>query len=140
MTYSPSKIERGCARILWGLAWADHAEETECQSLRGCDILEEMPELGTGAYFEAGRVIGAVETASGMNISALLWACLKADGRYAELEWREHAERFGECLAYMALGHGISWEDEYTPCAALKVPNMEVDLYADVALACRCAP
>ena len=130
------KIVEGCAEILWGLAWADHAEETDCTQMSGCEITSIMPDIGLHAYVEAGRIIGAVEQASGMGAHALLWKCLRADGLDPEKCAPEYMGRFGNCLAYMASGHGVSWYDDHEPCDALKVPDMCVDLEYEVEQAC----
>ncbi len=130
------KIINGCARMLWALAWGDHAEETGCTNLSGCDITEHNPPVGLSAFIEAGRIVGAVEQASDLNIHALLWKCLHDDGLDPDVCAADHMERFGGCLAYMALGHGVSWFDDHKPCDALKVPNMCVDLEPEASEAC----
>lgn len=130
------KIINGAAEMLWALAWADHAEDTGCTDLSGCEITTIMPDVGLSAFIEAGRVIGATEHQSHANIHALLWMCLRADGLDPEACADDYMDRLGGCLAYMALGHGVSWFDDHAPCAALKVPYMSVDLDQEVAQAC----
>ena len=130
------QIVEGIASILWGLAWGDHAEETSCTNLSGCEITGIMPEIGPKAYTEAWRIVGATEQCSGSTLISILYACLRADGLDPEQCASEHAERFGNCVAYAALGHGVSWFDDHAPCDRLQVPDTCVDLWTEVADAC----
>lgn len=133
-------IIKGCARTLWALAWADHVDETTCCNLSGCNIMDYMPEVGSMALYEAGQIIGAFEQASGYNIIALTYAALRADDIDPEKAFGGYAERFGECLAYSALGHGVSWADDHAECPllekAIEVIHRESDLGEEVAKAC----
>lgn len=132
-------IVNGCAEILWASAWSTHVEETKCTDLSGLDTVEHMPEMGIDVFVEAGKIIGAVEHASGMTAHALLWKCLRADGTDPEkLAWAQHTVRFGNCLAYMAMGDGVSWFDDHTECDALKVPLQCVSLDYEAGQACGC--
>ena len=121
------KIVQGCAECLWATAWADHVEESGCYNLVACQIEDHMPEIELDAFIAAGRIIGAIEQASGTNIYALLWACLRADGKDPEDDAvrDEHANHFGWDIAHMALGSGVSWFDDHAKCEALKVPYMD---------------
>lgn len=118
-------IVEGCASILWAMAWADHAYETGCYSLSGCEITEHMPPIPDEAYLHAAKIVGMYEQASGLDIHALLWACLTADGIDAEEEWEDYAERFGQCLAFMATGTGVSWFDDHAKYE--KMPRVYAD-------------
>jgi hypothetical protein len=116
-------ITKGIATILWGGSWADHVEEHQCRNLSGCQIEECMPEIPTEAWIMAGEVLGHVAQANGKNIYQLLSAACKADGvEYPPGD--EYQERFGECLAYMATGAGVSWFDDHATFK-IKVPNFE---------------
>lgn len=127
-------ITEGCGRMLWALDWANHAEESECTDVGGHNIMDIMPEPHPFAFLEAARLIGHVERASGRGIVSLLWACLNADGTHHAQ--RDDYARFGECLAYMATGNGVSWFDDHAPCDVLKVPGVDVDLHQEVVDAC----
>ena len=133
-------IAEGCAGILWGLAWADHAEETDCCSLSGRQIEDHMPAIGEMAFYEAGQIIGALEQASGYNILALFSIALRDDGLNPETAFEKYAERFGNCLAYGALGHGVAWSDDHATCErlekALDAVHRESALGDEVATAC----
>lgn len=130
-------IITGCAEILWANAWGSHVEEVNCTRLSGLDTVEHMPEMGLDVFVEAGKIIGAVEHASEMDVHAILWKCLRASGIDPEDgAAKEHMVRFGNCLAYMATGDGVSWFDDYTECDALKIPDLCVNLQAEAGEAC----
>lgn len=135
------EIVNGIAQILWALAWADHVEETDCQSLSGCQIEDHMPEIAPAAYAQAWYIAGRVNECSGCNLWSLLYACLRADGidmdgDNAREIAQQHAERFGNCIAYEALGHGVSWFDDHAPCDKYKVPGVYIDLEIEASEAC----
>lgn len=106
---------RGIATIFWASGWADHVEEHGCRSLSGCKIEEVMPEIPEKAWRMAERFAGMVEQANGLNLPAIFAQAMKHTGR--ELEhadyWSDDAERFGECLAHMGMGSGVSWYDDH---------------------------
>lgn len=141
-------IIEGCAEILWALAWADHVDSADCCSLSGCDICEVMPPVGEQATREAYRICGRVEQAAGVSLWPLLCSALRADSPGMTVEesievMDESANRFGNCIAYMALGHGVSWFDDRAKCAAFSDAmdrvHTECDLEQEAAAACDCA-
>lgn len=121
---------KGMACVLWGSAWADHVEGHRCRRLSGMKIEEVMPPIPPEAYAMAERILGHIEQANGMSWPRLLAQAWKADCKaekfeedadyifkdadYRSLSYHgEYASRFGECLAYAAMGAGVSWEDDH---------------------------
>jgi hypothetical protein len=106
---------RGIATILWADAWASHVEEHECSCLAGVKIEEVMPEIPEPAWRMAERFAGAIEQANGLNLPALFAQAMRHTGREMVHEdyWGDDAERFGECLAWMGMGAGVSWYDDH---------------------------
>ena len=117
------EITKGIASVLWGGSWADHVEEHQCSNLSGCEITECMPEIPTEAWIMAGELLGRIVQANGKDIYRLLSAACKADG-VAYRPDTEYQERFGNCLAYMATGAGVSWFDDHEEFE-IKVPDFE---------------
>jgi hypothetical protein len=105
----------GMARILWGNAWADHAEEHDCFNLSGQEVTEVMPEIPEVVYRKAERLSGAIEQANGLSLPAIFSQAMKAEGKTVEHEdyWGADAEGFGSYLAHMAVGSGVSWFDDH---------------------------
>ena len=136
-TYDPSHhdtVVQAMASIFWGMGWADHVEEHKCDNLSGVEITSVMPSIPAEAYAMAERALGAIEHANGMSWPCLFAAAMKADGiegelrtasngyEYTSYDYRgELAERFGDCLAHMAMGSGVSWTDDHKE-SGLKVP------------------
>lgn len=118
MSYDPSHhdtVVRAMASIFWGSAWADHVEEHRCCNLSGCKIEELMPEIPAEAYAYAERKLGAIEEMNprwGKNWPSMFAAAMRADGKVGNYTGQT-AERFGECLAWMAMGAGVSWFDSH---------------------------
>lgn len=145
-------IALGVAEILWGDAWATHAEETGCTDLRGTEICSIMPEMTKAAWITAGRIIGQVETATTVpgqyiphtNMFFLFREVLKLDGINPDHgcidpdKFLQLAQRFGNCLAYESMGAGVSWEDDHAAVPWLDVPSNENDLHFEVQQACDC--
>lgn len=133
-----SGILKGIATVLWGGAWADHAEEHDCYNLSGCQIENHMPEIPEIAWRMAERIAGHIEERCG-SLAVLFSQAMKADaesillGSSATLDVKHEdyhgktAERFGECLCYMAQGAGVSWFDDHAEFP-LDVPECASDL------------
>lgn len=107
---------RGMATILWAMGWSNHTEEHDCCNLSGCEITSCMPKIPEKAYRVAERIAGAIEYANGAGLYLLFSQAMKAEGK-PELKHEdyhgEEAMRFGECLAHMAIGSGVSWYDDH---------------------------
>lgn len=105
----------GMAECFWASAWADHVEEKGCYNLSGCEITEHMPEIPEQAYRAAHRVLGRIEETVELHVASLFAKAWAADGLDPEhVDYHgELANRFGWCLAYAAMGAGVSWEDDH---------------------------
>lgn len=128
------EVIRGIATVLWACAWADHVEEHDCYNLSGCQIEEHMPAIPWCAWLAAGRLLRRVEKAHGTTIEVILL-------RAAEMDLNEHkcgrvfdadaddvsdlAGRFGECMAYEAMGAGVGWADDHAEIPFYDVPYGE---------------
>lgn len=125
-------IVKGMAEVLWGSAWADHAEEHACCEMGGCEITQIMPEIPVEAYILAGTLVGKIEQANGKSIACLLADACRADGVAFPPDSAYH-ERFGVCLAFEAMGDGVSWEDDHAafPIEIPLVEECELRIHAD---------
>lgn len=113
ITSNTSEIEQSCARALWALAWSQAMDVLgHSDKLAGRDVYDFMPPIPGLAHVLAARVVALAEHRGGGNIHALY---AKAKREPLTLSWHKPAseDRFGECLAYMALGHGVSWYDDH---------------------------
>lgn len=124
------RIIKGMADILWGSAWADHVEDTSCQSLSGCEITSCMPEIPEGVFRNCERMLGYIEGINGASAIQLIIRAAVADGLLSDVEddvWEiitpAYQERFGDCLMHMAMGSGVSWFDDHKKFD-IKVPDI----------------
>lgn len=129
------EILDGMATILWGSAWADHADEHRCSNLSGCEITEVMPPIPDMVRKNAIELAAAIEKESHASLDELYArsekACAEYPGRtesrpcpYAG-PGKHTPERFGECLAWEAMGAGVSWDDDHATVSGLKFPFFE---------------
>lgn len=147
-----ANITNGVASILWGDAWAQHIESAQydgrkpCKNLSGCKIEEVMPELPKCAKQKAMLLMRAFCFANNKSIVSLFVDSAKANmgvkpNRLTEAEvLHNHGlelendlqTRFGECLAWMAMGTGVSWFDDFAtfPLKVPHVDNYELQLWA----------
>lgn len=121
-------IMDGIATILWGDAWASHVEEHGCESLSGVEITDAMPIVPEAADRMAAKLVAELEEANGKSLEDLFKDAVKADSSAAGKE-----QRFGECLAWMAMGAGVSWFDDYEqfPIKVPSVENYDLQIKAD---------
>jgi hypothetical protein len=129
---SRREIIEGIATILWGSAWADHAEEHRCCNLSGCRIEDCMPAIPYTAWKEAFKLAREIERDNGAKLDVLYQREVNMHDLNPQ-RVRESAERFGNCLAWESMGAGVSWTDD-NPEHALKIPygeNCELRFYAD---------
>lgn len=112
-------IRTGIATILWGCSWADHVEECGCQSLSGCEITDVMPTVPQEAWDMADKLIAVVEAKHGCSVDELYEQALANETEETGSADPESEERFGECIAYEAMGHGVSWADDHNGWSAL---------------------
>jgi|SRR5215469_9290773 len=108
------------ATILWGDAWATHVEEHDCCSLAGQEITHIMPTIPDKAFAMARELVTRLESANGCTVEQLFARAKAADPTVTD----DAAERFGDCLAWEAMGAGVSWEDDYLPYPHKRV-NLE---------------
>jgi len=123
-TDTREEIIRGIATIFWASGWADHVEEHGCHDLSGCEITAEMPEIPQDAWDHARKLASGVEAESRATLPTLYQRAIDADAA-EDIEADSHRtgpERFGECLAYAAMGAGVSWEDDHAEVPGLEVP------------------
>lgn len=108
-----NQILEGMATILWASAWADHAEDHRCTRLSGCEITEIMPRIPRQARTLASTIAARIERTTGVTLDSLYDracdACRTTCCRRADHTPR----RFGECLAYSAMGAGVAWSDDH---------------------------
>ncbi len=123
-------VINGMAEILWGLSWADHVEEARCRSLSGVRIEKVMPPIPERVFRICEWVADQIETANNnRSIDALLHDAAWVDGLCEDPKdiWKyltePYAERFGNCLTYMAMKAGVSWFDDHARFN-LKVPDV----------------
>lgn len=123
------EVIRGIATILWASAWADHVEEHGCYNLSGCEITAHMPEIPWCAWLAAGRLLRTVERAHCTTIDRILCRAIEMDGNEGRLtadsDALDLAERFGECMAYEAMGAGVGWTDDHAEIPFYDVPYGE---------------
>lgn len=113
----------GIATILWACAWADHMEENRCRSLAGCKIEDEMLPIPQEARDLAEDIARDIEKANDACLPRLLTRANIADHRAGKSHnGCNDAARFGECLAFMATGHGVSWFDDHAEFP-LEIPD-----------------
>src|SRR4030095_8165922 len=128
------EILSGMATILWGSAWADHAEEKRCTRLAGEKIENIMPDIPKEAREHAERIATEYEKLNGCMLGDLYQRALVADAKEETLTTPgsngDGAERFGECLAWMVMGAGVSWFDDHAEFD-LKEPYSD-DAYCDL--------
>lgn len=121
-------VVRGIARIMWGEAWAGHAEEHGCQHLGGMEITSAMPEIPVAAFEEAEEIAGAIEKENGKTMDEILAEASAADG------YDPDPDDFGGDLALMYMGTGSSWFDNHEKFP-LKAPygetSSDLRFYAD---------
>jgi len=129
-------IINGMATILWGNAWAQHIESASdrgvkpCQNISGCKIEEVMPSIPKIAFQLAKQlIVDIVKSNSVESIADLCENAYRSDTGHTqckctfskvqeeELESStfddDYQIRFGECLAWMAIGAGVNWFDTH---------------------------
>lgn len=103
------EVLKGMISILWGSAWADHAEDHGCYNLSGCAITACAPEAPKEAVELATELVADYEKANECTISELYARALVG----ADTSRNHSAERFGDCLAFKAMGAGVGWTDDH---------------------------
>lgn len=118
-----SRALEGMANIFWCSVWADCAEHAykdgKRYRLSGERIEDHAGDPPEHAFRIAERIRGTILQANGMDIASLFAQALRADvkplpANIASEDFESRLfERFGECLAYMCMGAGVSWFDDH---------------------------
>lgn len=117
----------GMAALFWNSAWADYQDELFEQgephaNLSGVNIYDvsDDPDERQTATLKAHvtRIADEIETVNNATLDELVERAGDADDEEAD------PERFGECLAYMSMGSGVSWFDDHEKFP-LEVPYHE---------------
>lgn len=113
-------VEDGMARALHVNAWADKEEE-KGRSHGGEELMDVAPKTPRGAKDAAYRLAGRFEALNKLDIYALFYKAMLADGKigedytgeeFREL-WDKYAREFGHYLTMRAIGSGVAWEDNH---------------------------
>jgi hypothetical protein len=128
-----SKAFEGFVNVLWLSSWADNEEENgrTYSGMKIEDVAPPCPASVRKIAKEYVRLLGKVNGVK-WKLPNDIMRCLCYLGAIADNDVRQgagdtYSRRFGECLAYMALGHGISWFDDHQ-CFDLKVPSLELNV------------
>lgn len=124
------------ASTMYQTAWHDRQDERyrkhreKGTSYPGMGMIH-VPSRKTPPWIvrEACRLAGKYEQANGVAcMEVLIWRAWRADNpdtnhEKMEASWicKQYRERFGVCLAYMAMGHGVSWFDDHAKFALVRV-------------------
>ena len=123
-----SEIVEGVAEILWAEGWILHVEEHGCENVSGRDILDVMPKIPKEAYEFADKWVKDVEKGNGEKVDALYEKAIEANvaegRRGTENLVRSSPIAFGQDLAHMMMGAGVSWFDDNAEFD-LEVPRHE---------------
>ena len=107
-------IIESAARTAFASSWADWMEE-QGESVHG-EIMDQAPNTPLAAKKWARKLIAAMEKLNDKKISDMYWsAWAKADraNEHRGSGKEAKARDFGYCTAMTALGHGVSWSDDF---------------------------
>lgn len=113
------------ARLAWTDWWATQQEERGRRFPPRTELTKVAPPTPEYAKVWAGIMIGHVEAMNGASIYVIADRAYKADG-HRDVAGSVYPGEFGSALAFMALGHGVSWFDDHAKFP-LKMPHMEFD-------------
>lgn len=132
-------VAEGFARIAWCDVYAnvvEEAGEATDVALSGRDITDVAPETPQEAKDYAGRcideILGANKRRAGglgyttPDLAHWLRAAVRADilaNKLGDLDG--YATRFGECLYYQYVGHGVSWSEDHAEIPSFETPRGE---------------
>lgn len=128
-------LAKAAARILFVSAWADY-EERMGRNYPGCELTDEAPETPQATVYLAYELLGGVAVANCASVWSLIEQAKKADrAAGSQIDDADaYAERFAECMAFMAMGSGVSWFDDHEKFLGMfndrpySVPGVVVDL------------
>jgi hypothetical protein len=118
------KLVESAARLAWADWWANQQEERGRRFAPRTDLYDAAPPTPEYAKVWAGMMVGHVEAANHLNIYSIGFLAHKADT--GDDDGNVDPEKFGVALAFMALGHGVSWFDDHAKFP-LKMPHLEFD-------------
>lgn len=122
------EIAEGAARAFFVDRWTNEAEELGHSFGGGTDVMDVAPETPPEVLPYAEQFLDVVQQLNGRTVTQL---------------YEEHDEAasgptaspdvFGHYLAMQAMGHGVSWYDDYPvpPSGEVRVPHAELWLYVD---------
>lgn len=131
-TAADDEILNGIVEILWGDAWASHVEECGCHDISGCEITAVMPVPPQEAVDAGYALASIVVEKHGKSLSQLFGAACEVDG--LDVNDRKLQTRFGNCIAWEAMGAGVSWADDYSVTALdhyVHFDNCDLMIHAD---------
>jgi hypothetical protein len=132
MSDTRQEIIDACAWMLWANAWISHQEELGAEGVNpgaGGSWDPYVPDVPETIGKLAREGIEMIERLNGATVDVLYERAIALPGkRYGKRE--PTPERFGNCLAYEALGAGVSWADDY-PGHGLIIPHSEVNAWSD---------
>jgi len=105
-------IIKAMARAMFVSAWVNHEEEHGLTLEAGVDIMDLVPCTPESAVCAAYRLVGKIEQKNGACFMCLF------EKTCGDLEHTDKLYRdFGHYVAMEALGHGVSFADDYTDLA-----------------------
>lgn len=105
------EIIESMARALFVSAWASSEEEAG-RSHGGKELMDIAPRTSKRAEQAAKKLAAEMEKTNGIPIEALyILAALQPGKRYGKEDPSPHL--FGHYMAMQALGHGVSWWDDF---------------------------
>lgn len=126
------EIIDACAWMLWAQAWVSHQKELGDEGVNpgaGGSWDPYVPDVPEAVSKLALLCIEQIERMNGATVDVLYARAVALPGkRYSKHE--PTTERFGNCLAYEALGAGVSWADDY-PGHGLTIPHGECYAWSD---------
>lgn len=116
------------ARLLFVSCWADEEDAKFDRgegpgAPGGCELTDVAPETTLDARLMAARIIGMIEQVNQSNVILLFDRAEKANKK--EGIPAPDPYKFGSDLAFMAMGHGVSWFDDNAEFE-MEVPQIEV--------------
>lgn len=110
------------ARTLFALAWAGALDERG-YCIGPVSVLDAAPETPARVKRVAAKFLSELARLNGKSVSGILKEAARLTG-VPDAGLDAIADIFGYYLAMEALGHGVSWEDDYPP-HGLEVPYVE---------------
>jgi hypothetical protein len=107
-----SEIVDGIAELLWADGWMMHVEEHGCERIAGQNIMDIMPPIPKDARDFAEKWAKDVEKDNGKKLDKIYEEALEANVRERKRGRSDDPVTFGNYLAHMMMGAGVSWFDD----------------------------